>query len=317
MDLRSDYILGKDVFVKLISLDEETLNRLRKALKNGDYAPFITVEFLITDLISRERPDLISPGSRVLMSERKLDIEYFQNSQYKNIVKEFRDLDLSKDIKSVIIISDKLDGNLEKFIRDPSNRSEIQNALIHICWLYFEYQKLFKCTHGDPKPANYTWRKLDTEIEITYDFRDDFDRSDRRLIKRKVKNLFYLTDLEFAHSPFLLERDGNKYNFTKIYEFIDDSRKDIIVKPKLSSSPYYDYNTNLYGGYEDRVFGVFPRIFTIDLLTLVKVFLTYNYPQHFSSDLLRKINLYFTRFLSLNYNYIKASPAAFAILLNS
>ena len=108
-----------------------------------------------------------------------------------------------------------------------------------------------------------------------------------------------------------------KYNFTKIYEFIDDKRKDIIVKPKLSSSPYYDYNTNLYGGYEDRVFGVFPRIFTIDLLTLVKVYLTYDYPQHFSADLLRKLNIYFTRFLSLNSNYLKASPAALAILLSS
>src|SRR5437016_1654928 len=104
MDLRSDYIFGRDVFVKLISLDRETLNRLRQALKTGDYAPFISVEFLITDLIRRERPDLISTGSKVLMSDRKLDIEYFQNSEYKNVVKEFRDLDLSKDVKTVIII---------------------------------------------------------------------------------------------------------------------------------------------------------------------------------------------------------------------
>ena len=316
MDLRSDYIFGKDVFVKLIQLDKETLTRLRLALKTGDYAPFITVEFLITDLIRRERPDLISPGSRVLMSEKKLDIEYFQDSEYKNIVKEFRELDLSKDVKSVIIISDKLDGNLERFIR-YGEKSEIENALIHICWLYFEYQKLFKCTHGDPKPANYTWRKLDAEIEITYDFRDEFDSSEKRLIKRKVRNLFYLTDLEFAHSPFLLEREGKKYNFTKIYEFIDDKRNNILYKPRLSSSPYYDYNTNLYGGYEDRIFNIFPRIFTIDLLTLVKVFFTYDYPQHFPADLLRKLNLYFTRFLSLNYNYLKASPAAFSILLSS
>jgi hypothetical protein len=317
MDLRSDYIFGKDVFVKVVSIDRETLERLRNALKSGDYVPFITVEFLITNLISRERPDLISPGSRVLMSERNIDIEYFQESEYQNIIREFKDLDLSKDIKTAIIISDKLDGNLEKFIRDVSNRSEIENALIHICWLYFEYQKLFKCTHGDPKPANYTWRKLDTEIEIEYDFRDDFDRSDKRLIKRKVRNLFYLTDLEFAHSPFILEREGKKYNFTKIYEFIDDKRKDIILKPKLSSAPYYDYNTHLYGGYEDRVFGIFPRIFAIDLLTLVKVFLTYDYSLYFPSNLLRKLNLHFTRYVSLNNSFLKCSPAAFAILLNS
>ena len=317
MDLRSDYIFGKDVFVKIVSIDSETLNRLRHALKNGDYAPFISVEFLITDLISRERPDLISPGSRVLMSERNIDIEYFQGAEYKNVIREFRDLDLQKDVKTVIIISDKLDGNLEKFVREASNKSEIENALIHICWLYFEYQKLFKCTHGDPKPANYTWRKLDTEIEIEYDFRDEFDNGDHRLIKRKVKNLFYLTDLEFAHSPFILERGNKKYNFTKIYEFIDDKRKDIILKPKLSSSPYYDYNTNLYGGYEDRVFGIFPRIFVIDLLTLVKVFLTYDYPQHFPPNLLRKLNIYFTRYLSLTTNFLKASPAALAILLYS
>ena len=317
MDLRSDYIFGKDVFVKLIQLDRETLNRLRNALKTGDYAPFITVEFLITDLISRERPDLISPGSRVLMSDRNIDIEYFQGAEYKNVVKEFRDLNLEKDVKTVIIISDKLDGNLEKFVRNESNKSEIENALIHICWLYFEYQKLFKCTHGDPKPANYTWRKLDTEIEIEYDFRDEFDNGDHRLIKRKVKNLFYLTDLEFAHSPFILERGNKKYNFTKIYEFIDDKRKDIILQPKLSSSPYYDYNTNLYGGYEDRVFGIFPRFFVIDLLTLVKVFLTYDYPQQIGRKVLRKLNIYFTRYLSLTYNFLKVSPAALAILLDS
>lgn len=316
MDLRSDYLFGKDVFVKIVSIDRETLNRLRQALKTGGYVPFITVEFLITDLISKERPDLITPGSKVLMSDKKMDIEYFQNAEYQNIVKEFQNLDVNKEIQTVIIISDKLDGNLEKFIQE-GEKSEIENALIHICWLYFEYQKDFKCIHGDPKPANYTWKKLDKEINITYDFRDEFDKSDRRLIKRKVKNLFYLTDLEFAHSPFILERENKKYNFTKIYEFIDDERKGIIYKPKLSAAPYYDYNTNLYGGYEDRMFGIFPQIFTIDLLTLVKTFLTYSYPLLFPPDLLRKINIYFTRYLSLDYNFGKASPASFAVLLGS
>jgi hypothetical protein len=243
------------------------------------------------------------------MSEKKLDIEYFQNAEYKDVVKEFRNLDINKNVKTVIIISEKLEGNLEKFVREIEDKNQIESALIHICWLYFQYQKFYKCTHGDPKPANYTWKKLDKEIEVEYDF-------DKVSIKRKVKNLFYLTDLEFAHSPFLIKRENRIYNFTKIYEFIDDERKDIIFRPKLSSAPYYDYNTNLFGGYEGRFFDVFPRLFTIDLLTLVKVFLTYDYPQYFSPNLLRKLNLYFTLFLSLTTNYEKCSPTSFAILLN-
>lgn len=141
MDLRSDYIFGKDVFVKIISIDGETLNRLRQALKTGDYAPFITVEFLITDLISKERSDLLTPGSRVLMSDKKIDIEYFQNSQYENIVKEFKNLDINKNIKTVIIISDKVDGNLEKFIRQ-GEKSEIENAMIHIFGYIFNIKKI-------------------------------------------------------------------------------------------------------------------------------------------------------------------------------
>ncbi len=332
MDLRSDYILGKDVFVKLIRLDDETRERLDTSLKNGkEYAPFVTVEFLMTYLISKERPDLISPGSQVLYSDKELDIKYFSDKTYSEIINEFSRFNPnSTNVKNVLIISDLLEGNLEKFVRGTPDRKELEDSLIHISWLYFEYSKLFFATHGDAKPANYTWRKLDNPVDITYDFRDSFDSSETRLITRRgVRNLFYLTDLEFAHSPFVITKEGKYFNFTKIYDFIDDGRKDIILVPKLSSDPYYDYNNNLYGGYYQKVvkkegdirerFGIFPRMFTIDLLVLIKTFLTYDYPQYFPSYTLRKLNLYFTRFISLssdNRDYSKASPSAFAFLIN-
>ncbi len=331
MDLRSNYVLGKDVFVKLISLDEETVEKLETSLKKGEeYAPFSTVEFLMTYLISKEKPDLISPRSKVLYSDRELSIEFFSDKSYNEVVKEFPEYSPLKNVKTVIIVSEKLEGNLEKYITSVPDRQDLENALIHISWLYFEYQKLFFATHGDPKPANYTWRKLDTPIDITYDFRDSFDNSEKRLIVRKgVKNLFYLTDLEFAHSSFIIKRENKYFNFTKIYDFIDDGRKDIILVPKLSSDPYYDYNVNLYGGYYQKIlkkegdiserFGVFPRMFSIDLLVLIKTFLTYDYSQYFPAYILRKLNLYFTRFIALsqdNRDYIKASPAALAFLIS-
>ena len=332
MDLRSDYTLGKDVFVKLIRLDDEIKERLEISLKNGkEYAPFATVEFLMTYLMSKERPDLISPGSQVLYSNQELDIEYFSNKTYDEIINEFSRFNPNiNNMKSILIISRLVVGNLEQFVRETPDRKELEDALIHISWLYFEYSKLFFTTHGDPKPSNYTWKKLDDPIDITYDFRDSFDSSEKRLIVRKgVRNLFYLTDVEFAHSPFVIEREGKYFNFSKIYDFIDDGRKDIILVPKLSSELYYDYNTNLYGGYYQKVlkkegdirerFGVFPRMFSIDLLVLIKTFLTYDYPQYFPSYTLRKLNLYFTRFISLsseNRDYSKASPAAFVFLIS-
>ena len=333
MDLRSDYILGKDFFVKVVNLDNEDSDRLEKAMKDGQYVPFTSVEFLITYILEKKRKDLLSPKTEVFTSEKIYTIENFKNIEYyEDLTKNMKNLGfantITKKVKTAVIISERLEGNLDAFIRTSPSNKDLEDAFIHISWLYFEYQKLTFCTHGDPKPANYTWKVLNVPVDIVYDFRDSFDNSEKRQIKRTgVKNLFYFTDLEFAHSPFTIVDQNKYYNFTKIYEFIDDSRKDIIYYPKLSSEPYYDYNTNLYGGYEQKIlkyagdmeerFGLFPRLFTIDLLTLIKTILTYDYSRYLSPEIHRKFNLYFTRFLSLSEDYIKASPASLAIMLST
>lgn len=343
MDLRSDYILGKDFFLKVINIDSETSLRLKDSLEKNEYAPFDCVEFLITYLLTKKGKDLISPKTEVLSSSGNYNIDYFKNKNYNSITEDKNFVNFEKELKgnianiqTVIIISERVEGNLDAFIRTSPINKDLEDAFIHICWLYYEYQKRFFCTHGDPKAANYTWKRLDTPIDITYNFEN------KNITRKGVKNIFYLTDLEFAHSPFTIKEEIQysvgmqikysggiqlKYfNFTKIYDFIDDKRKDIIFTPKLSSSPYYDYNINLYGGYEEKIlkdsgsimerYGHFPRIFSIDLLTLIKTLLTYDYPKYLTPQILRKFNLYFTRFISLTEDYNKVSPTSLAILLS-
>ena len=51
--------------------------------------------------------------------------------------KKFLEFDINlKGIKTGIIISKRVDGNLEKFFENQRTNKEIQDALIHISFLY-------------------------------------------------------------------------------------------------------------------------------------------------------------------------------------
>jgi hypothetical protein len=344
MDLRSDYIIGKDIFVKLIKIE----SGLKDAIKNQNYLPFETNEMVMNYLLSSSKnyKDLITPKTKVLVSSDSYsisdinkDLNYDQSLKFfynKGFIDFEKYLSTQKEIKTGIIISQKVTGNLDYFLRHSNDKKEIEDAFIHLCYLYFRYQKKMKAIHGDPKVANYTWLKLDTPIDMIYDFRNEFNPS--LVIRRNnVKNIFYLTDLEFAYSPIVKTKKINNqtfyFNFSQKYEWLDDNRKNLIYVPKISAEPYYDYNINLYGGYEQKVlkekgnikeiFGLFPRLFTIDILTLIKMILTWEYTEKVSS-LLRKFNIYFTQFIALSkkeeryeVDYSKVSPASFAEFLSS
>ena len=256
-----------------------------------------------------------------------------------------------KTIKTALIISRTVTGNYDQFIKNKkTDYKDILDSLIHIMYLHFTLQNKYQTVHGDPKTQNYTWKKLNKPIDITYDFRDEYNHSNSMIIKRKkVKNLFYMTDLEFVYSPILktVDIDDNKYYFNfKIQVGAYGSTENNVYVPKITSdkNSVYKYNQNimnLYGGYNIKPretmhgsvgvyewFGDnFPRMFTIDILTLVEMMLLF-YPYFFDGELLRKMNMYFTQFVSLSHmekdpyrrdktNYKRVSPATFAMLLNS
>ena len=312
---------------------------------------------------------LLTPDTQVFVSARKYNLDYFKqykNKSYSDTVSDlktkFTTMDLylknikhlaskGKTIKTALIISRTVTGNYDQFIKDDkTDYKDILDSLIHIMYLHFTLQNKYQTVHGDPKTQNYTWKKLNKPIDITYDFRDEYNHSNSMIIKRKnVKNVFYMTDLEFVYSPILktVDIDGNKYYFNfKIQVGAYGSTENNIYVPKITSdeNSVYKYNQNimnLYGGYNIKPketmhgsegvhewFGDnFPRMFTIDILTLVEMLLLF-YPYFFDGELLRKMNMYFTQFVSLSHMekdpysidksiYKRVSPATFAMLLNS
>jgi hypothetical protein len=219
--------------------------------------------------------------------------------------------------------------------------------MIHISYLYHKLQGKYQAVHGDPKTQNYTWLELDQPINIIYDFRDEYDSSDSRIVRRRgVKHLFYLTDLEFVFSPIvktvILGNNTFYFNFnTNASWYGEDDNENRVYVPKISVDPPYEHNFQLYGGYyyqpnqdvgpNPTVFDwfrpIFPRMFTIDLLGLVKMLLTYWYAGSLNGSNLRKLHLYFTQFIALSHmeanphrrnegNYKRVSPATFAELLS-
>ena len=69
-------------------------------------------------------------------------------------------------------------------------------------------------------------------------------------------------------------------------------------------------------------------MFTIDILAMIKMLLTYWYTSSFDGEVLRKLNMYFTQFIALSRseendklkdegNYLSVSPGNMAKLLNS
>jgi len=346
MDLRSDFIFGKDIFIKIVKIETNVSKILSNALQNSNYyLPFAAKEMVMSYLLSLEK-DLITPRTKVLVSTNNFTIlnfekykEYSYDMTLKELKKNFIEFEdyLSnikeiKEIKTGVIISEKLDGNFDTFL-NTQNKEEFEDAFIHLSSLFYKYQKKYKAIHGDPKTANYTWKKLIKPIDINYKFED-------KIIKRKnVKNLFYFTDLEFVYSPVIKSKKIKEkifyFNFSKKYEWMNDDRKNLIYIPKISFEFYYDYNVNLYGGYNQKIikekgnikeiFGLLPRFLTIDILLLIKMILTW-YPELLSSSLLRKLNLFFTRFLTLSekekefryqVDYSPVSTTFFANLLNS
>ena len=322
MNLRSTILIGEYVFIKLINISNESIKTLKNSLRRGNYLPFETNEFIINYLISNEKNNnLLSPKTKVLSSKNSYNLENmnkYQNETYdntfKDLFKNFIEFNPNKldNIKTIIIISQRVDGNLESFLREyQPTEEELRNAFIHIAHLYYTFQKNYKMMHIDPKINNYTWQKLDNPIEITYQF------DDGRSITRKVNHLFYLTDLEFVYSPVIIKKNKLTYNFSQKYEWLNDNRNDLIVIPKISSSPYYDYNNNLYLGineFNDTNISNL-RMFAVDILVLVKMILTFDYISYLPPKISNILNRYFTLFCALsesNKDYSKVSPSSFA-----
>ncbi len=385
MSERSKFLLGDFVFIKVISLNDERGIRLAKALATNEVLPpFTSNEFLFNYLISRDDKKLnisvdkkyntlLSPDTKVFVSGKSYslnDFTKYKKNKYNKVIHDlknkFSDMEdylknirsLSEEgkiIKTALIISRTVTGNYDDFfkkLREHKNYNKVVlDSLIHIMYLYFTFQNRYQSIHGDPKIQNYTWLELDNPIDIIYDFRDNYDNSDSRLIHRKgVKHLFYLTDLEFVYSPILktvkIGTDIYYFNFdTTVGVYGEDNNKDRIFVPKMSENLPYFYNLKLYGGYKlkptseifktladneihDWYGNKFPRMFTIDILILIKMLLTYWYASSFDGEILRKLNIYFTQFISLSLpekdvnlrnkeSYKRLSPGNAAILLDS
>ena len=241
-------------------------------------------------------------------------------------------------------------GSYRDFINQHINsETDVTNSLIHISYLYHQLQTKYQAVHGDPKIHNYTWLELDQPMDMIYDFRDGYDNNTSKVIRvYGVKHLFYITDFEFVYSPITKVVDGYSFNFKNdsIYGSEIENNPNIYYVPQITSTdPQYDYNVNLYGGYGVvpdvlpnsnpdpgstlyNYYPIFPRMFTIDLITLIKMFLTYGYTDRMRPNLLRKLNMYFTRFGSYSRSeedpnhrnkesYLNLGPAELAKLVSS
>jgi hypothetical protein len=390
MSERSVFLLGDHVFIKLVSLNEDRGRRLAKALVGNEILPpFTSNEFLINYLIARDNEKilqgskiksdintLLSPGTQVFVSGREYDIsdmEKYKSMEYNNVVNDLEDnftlfegylknirrlSDKGQTVRTAVIISKRVTGSYDDFLKINLDEEDfnkmIIDSLIHIMYLYHVYQDRYQALHGDPKIQNYTWLELDEPVDILYDFRDKYDDSNSRIIRRKgVKHIFYFTDLEFVYSPILktVVLDGNKYYFnfdTNAAWYGEDDNEDRIFVPKISNKDPYELNFNLYGGYKIKPFKLnrmgdermndyeiydwfgekFPRMYTIDILTLIKMFLTYWYVSYFDGDVIRKLNMYFSQFVSLSLgeedkqlrnkiNYKRVSPGNAATLFGA
>ena len=366
MSNRSNYILGDDVFIKLVSLDQDQGITLYNSLTNPTILPpFNANEFLFNYLIiGGENKNILTPGTTVLVSSNQYtieDMEKYQNMSYQGTLDslDFIDFDnylknmteysqQNKYIKTALIISKRMTGNYDDFINIHKTGKIFLDSMIHISYLYFKLQSEYKAVHGDPKIHNYTWLEFEEPIDLIYDFRDEYNQNDNMIIRRKnVKHLFYLTDLEFVYSPIAMVENNIFFNFT--HNYIASNQSQVIYVPKISSKYPYNYNDNLYGAYNYSISnqnktnpngtnqnetlynvfgGVFPRMYTVDLLVLVKMFLTYSYADSFDGDVLRKLHMHFTRFVSLSFieendkrrdseTYYDVSPASLAKLLSS
>lgn len=385
MSARSKIVRGKNVFIKVISLAYNEGKNLSISLISNNIQPFIANEFLINYLITRDtNSNLLTPGTTVLVSSIAYPPEYFE--QYKDILysdanfDKFTSMDTYLNniddytnnglyIRTALIISKTMTGNYEDFIKVNSNiavpaiskgnssiasgdgrNDSMLDSLIHLCYLYHKFQQDYQMVHGDPKVQNYTWLKLDQPMDIIYDFRDEYNNGDERIIRRKnVRHVFYLTDLEFVYSPtekFILREMYFKPDLPIYTDDTIGQGGNKIIVPKLSRNPLYEYNTHLYGNYQQKpqntdegitlydYYGpIYPRMFTIDILVLVKMLLIH-YADMFNGDVLRKINMYFTQFIALSNqegsrmglsnqestimnDYVNVSPASFAKLLSS
>lgn len=366
MSERSVFILGEYVFIKIVSLNESQGESVQQSLQNGETIPFESIEFLFSYLISKSgeilrnvpRSTLITPGTQVFVSMQSYTVQNFSHLKdfsYQNVAGELQKNFIPFDrystgiIRTAVIISEKMTGSYEHFLGTYRLSKEydklVTDSLTHIAYLLHVLQNKYQGIHGDPKIQNYTWLKLDKPIDIEYDFRDQYNSDPSRIIVRKgVEHLFYLTDLEFAWSPVVKFDNRFRYNFKhNNYWYSNEGEK--IYVPKISNQDYYQLNFNLYGGYNvgtkqdmdawrmqvSNIYELygdkFPRMFTIDILTLIKMFLTYWYAGRFGGDLSRRLNIYFTKFVAISNmekdpyrrdtgDYRDLSVSSFATLLN-
>lgn len=387
MSNRSKYILVNNVFIKLISLNQDQGIRLYNALLNKDLLPpFTSNEFLFNYLAKDQKiinnTTLLTPGTVVMVSSNVHTIDEYQGYTYQQATEDVNMIPLdsylsnmesyskeNKYIKTALIISKRMTGNYDEFVNLYGSNSKLfLDSMMHISYLYFIFQNTYKAVHGDPKVHNYTWLELDNPTDIIYDFRDEYNTSNNLIIRRKnVKHVFYLADLEFIYSPVVMNRNGLYFNFNTdvlwygqtidsdkmsyIMEGADDFdttnnitnniTNDTIYVPKISSNAPYNYIYNLYGGYKYHVDNskqnvslyntfnkVFPRMYSIDLLILIKMVLTYSYADMFEGDVLRKLHMHFSKFVSMSFieenvnrrdseTYYDVSPASVAALLSS
>lgn len=256
-------------------------------------------------------------------------------------------------VRTAIIVSRTMTGSynefLHKYKNDPDADKLLLDSLIHICYLYHVFQQKYNLVHGDPKIQNYTWLELDQPIDIEYDFRCEYNNGEKMIIRRSgVKHLFYLTDLEFVYSPILkVFQVGNQQSVLNFSDTDLDMYQQDTTPPKrlipVINKETGSYGGDLYGGYKDTQFipnqppnsslydyfgDSFPRMYTIDILVLIKMLLTYGtFTDTFSGDVLRKLNMYFTMFISYSrmeddiyrgqHDYTKLSPGGVAELLNA
>lgn len=342
MNTTANSIKGRFVSIKIILLSDTESDKLSRSLMTGELPPFSANELLINYLISQKDSDtikILSPGTIVLTSQNSYNSEYFEkynDMTYDEVISDLL-LEFSHELldntRTGIIVSKIVTGDYDTFLQEYyENSEEINNSLIHLAYLYHIFYNNYLTTHGDPKPQSYTWLQLSKPIDIEYDFRDEYDSSNSRIIRRRnVKHIFFFTNLQFAFSPIIHRQFDKYFNLNNVL------KDGTILVPRISAEQPYKYNENLYNGYHvkmnqlietenttlfDWYEPIFPRMFTIDIMVLVKMLLTYWYSDSLDSNLVRKLHMFFTKFISLSMSkpsemdYLKVSPSSFAMLIN-
>ena len=319
---------GINQSVYFINSEKPIVIKIVKNDQKGQRELFITNLLVGSDIIPPETQvyyyDPITGNLDDLFNQylETLDLKIFNVCTKFNEIKE-------KDLQSLpgifFILSKKLTGNIEHIIKytdprpNPLNKTNIKiklsekelnklykTILLQILNLLNILHNKYFIYHGDIKFENFIYQELVFPENRTLYFTDSFNKDFTIDIETHFN--IYITDFEWSY-PVTCGKDGSK--LAPEYFLPDELNENLrVIVPKLTNDPNSIYRFgNLYHALDviprngktiSEMYNVYPRVFTLDVLTLVGfVCILYNkFPKPFQPI----FNNYFSKFVEIANN---------------